>query len=602
MREIYRGSEAGDLDERRLEIENRIRNLFWTVSGDYTLQVKPDIEAFARSRYSALYDAIKQGAFARYFDLEQLGLYMMKKICCHAQEGPLMELVQLCVDEAVYPRIREDRLGIDEIRRRAFADILAQQRHLMERTLFGKVRCVLMEEFLGREGGEEQGQVRQAAEAVRGLERAEDTDEVIRMIDEIYNTFFDPTFEDSQGSLQQVLDLPTFGIAKAAWQDCLDDEEMERVLRAYLSNLGEDFLRLDIRDRPKKWQPQMDGSRQQDEKEPEVDERAAEKVQEYVELNYGQSYLTPQERKSKESRLCKGVHRGCTLHFTEGILHAPAKKNNQYRFSQLQLEKNRMYYGNNHWIVKRNIAVLADTLQKALVMRREEDTCRSTAGQLVPSRLWRLGRVREEKLFDKKLKSHNSEFVVDILLDSSGSQAGRQSQVAIQGYIISGALSRVGIPHRVMSYCSFWDHTVLHRFRDYNDGEDMDSRIFEFRASANNRDGLAIKAAYDSLLEREEDFKILIVLSDGKPHDMDVERPGTRHPQPYYGEAAVRDTGFEVRRARASGISVLGIFAGSDEDLSAEKKIYGKDFAYIRNISNFSNVVGAYLRRQLDKD
>ena len=191
---------------------------------------------------------------------------------------------------------------------------------------------------------------------------------------------------------------------------------------------------------------------------------------------------------------------------------------------------------------------------------------------------------------------------MDILLDSSGSQAGRQSQVAIQGYIISGALSRVGIPHRVMSYCSFWDHTVLHRFRDYNDGEDMDSRIFEFRASANNRDGLAIKAAYDSLLEREEDFKILIVLSDGKPHDMDVERPGTRHPQPYYGEAAVRDTGFEVRRARASGISVLGIFAGSDEDLSAEKKIYGKDFAYIRNISNFSNVVGAYLRRQLDKD
>lgn len=59
---------------------------------------------------------------------------------------------------------------------------------------------------------------------------------------------------------------------------------------------------------------------------------------------------------------------------------------------------------------------------------------------------------------------------------------------------------------------------------------------------------------------------------------------------------------FEVRRARASGISVMGIFAGSDEDLSAEKRIYGKDLAYIRNISNFSNIVGAYLRRQLDKD
>ena len=57
-----------------MEIENRIRNLFWTISGDYTLDVKPDVEAFARSREIALYDALKQGAFARYFDAEELGL------------------------------------------------------------------------------------------------------------------------------------------------------------------------------------------------------------------------------------------------------------------------------------------------------------------------------------------------------------------------------------------------------------------------------------------------------------------------------------------------------------------------------------------------
>ena len=35
------------MKERRLEIENRIRNLFWTVSGDYTLEVKPDVETFS---------------------------------------------------------------------------------------------------------------------------------------------------------------------------------------------------------------------------------------------------------------------------------------------------------------------------------------------------------------------------------------------------------------------------------------------------------------------------------------------------------------------------------------------------------------------------
>ena len=38
------------------------------------------------------------------------------------------------------------------------------------------------------------------------------------------------------------------------------------------------------------------------------------------------------------------------------------------------------------------------------------------------------------------------------------------------------------------------------------------------------------------------------------------------------------------------------------KDLAAEKKIFGKDFAYIRNISGFSPVVGRYLMKQLEKD
>ena len=56
----------------------------------------------------------------------------------------------------------------------------------------------------------------------------------------------------------------------------------------------------------------------------------------------------------------------------------------------------------------------------------------------------------------------------------------------------------------------------------------------------------------------------------------------------------------EVRKVRAEGISVLGVFAGEEQDLQAERRIFGKDFAYIRNIMNFSSVVGLYLKRQLD--
>ena len=57
-----------------------------------------------------------------------------------------------------------------------------------------------------------------------------------------------------------------------------------------------------------------------------------------------------------------------------------------------------------------------------------------------------------------------------------------------------------------------------------------------------------------------------------------------------------------MRRLRNLDVSVLGVFAGDEKDLAAEKKIFGKDFAYIRDIRNFSGVVGSYLVKQLESD
>lgn len=112
------------LEEHRLEIENRIRNLFWTVSGDYSLEFEPDVEDYARLKHTALYEAIRQGAFARHFDQEKLGLYLMKKLYLSADEGLLLELARLCIDAAVYPFLQKERFGTEEIRARAFREWL----------------------------------------------------------------------------------------------------------------------------------------------------------------------------------------------------------------------------------------------------------------------------------------------------------------------------------------------------------------------------------------------------------------------------------------------------------------------------------------------
>lgn len=133
-------------EDQRLEIENRIRNLFWTVSGDYSLEIRPDVDTFLRSKSLALYDAIKQGAFVSHFDARALALYTMKKQVKGADHGLLTDLTQLCVDAAVYPIVSRERSGVREIRQRAFRDLLETGYF---RSTLGQIRKSILCRFLG---------------------------------------------------------------------------------------------------------------------------------------------------------------------------------------------------------------------------------------------------------------------------------------------------------------------------------------------------------------------------------------------------------------------------------------------------------------------
>lgn len=73
-------TEELSIEDYKMELENRIRNLLWTVSGDYTLDVKPDVSLFLRSKEIALYDGIKQGLLPNVLTRNLLGLYLVKKI------------------------------------------------------------------------------------------------------------------------------------------------------------------------------------------------------------------------------------------------------------------------------------------------------------------------------------------------------------------------------------------------------------------------------------------------------------------------------------------------------------------------------------------
>ena len=640
------------LQDYQLELENRIRNLLWTISGDYTQQMKPDVSLFLRSKDIALYDGIKQGALAKFFDKDFLGMYLVKKIFMGADETALTFVSQLCIEEAIGDRICEQRPGIWEMQRKACEDILDQEYETMPSAAdkLGYLRVNLLRRRIDRVENtslkkknpqdDSRGEKKSAdsvknanvsngiiagntdasnkiitkitknkqkdrkykgiyhyIDMISSASEIADTMSLIRIIDTVYNEVADPDFS-KKATLEQVLAVTMEDLTEFDWHDYLSEEMYEDALESYMEQLTSNVAGMENVDVTR----ELEEERQSKQKITVLPPEALEKAHTYVELNFGKTYLSELEEKRMNQLMCRDIHSDCSLYFTEGILESPVKRNYQYEYANRLKNKNIWLYHDKHRIVKRNIALLTEMLKKSLVIKSENQEILSDRGMIVPSRLWRLGRSSDAQVFKRELKGDSSDFVVDVLIDASGSQMSRQGEVALQAYIISEALSNAELPHRVMSYCTFWDYTILHRFREYDDPRSANENIFNYVTSSNNRDGLAIRAAGYGLLNREEEKKILIILSDGRPYDVIVNRPNAKNPAPYHGKYAITDTAAQIRKLRSQGVSVLGVFAGEEKDLATEKKIFGKDFAYIRNITGFSKIVGRYLTKQLEDD
>lgn len=591
-----------DLTDEQLNAEMRMKNLMWTVSGNYKLDTKLDAGAYKRSKYIAMYDAIRQGAFDRFFDRDAFGMYILKKIYYGADEKALTSLAQLVVDEASWYKLLPERPGVREVRRQAFEYLLDSCFASLNETLPGKIQLVLIRGELTGDWAAEK-KLSDAVDLIRACRNYGGTFSLIWTLDRIYNSVIDKGFVKNHGDLWFVLDTPLEDMKEMNWRDFLGEEAAAERMEELLSQIEEKVTAFNPDEAPK--EPEGGGS--QTEKGGKrvvvVDAAAAAKMYTYIEKNYGKSYLSEAEQDYMNRRLCKGVHSDCLLYYTEGIVNAPVLVNAQYVRAKQHVANNQRAFINSHNLVNRNVELMTAALKQALFLRSQTERLTADHGTVIPNRLWRVGRTEDPgKLFYMMTKSLSNDYAIGILMDGSGSQHDRQAAVAIQAYIIADSLSNVGIPHAVSSFCTFWDYTVMQKFRGWDDPKEKDRKILEFQTSANNRDGLAIRAAGFSLASRPEANKILIVLSDGRPNDIIVNRPGSRNPQPYYGDIGVNDTAFEIRRLREAGVSVLGVFTGIESDLPAEQKIFGRDFAYIRDIRNFSKVVSRYIVRLMEQD
>lgn len=568
------------------KLGRRIQSLYLTVYGNHEEGALPDSvkrmsapwEAISES--ASLYEAALLGSTARYFDMDALARYLDRKILFGAEEEALLSMALLCLDSAVWKRISDERPGIPDMRRAAFQDILELDQRRLTHTPWGSLEAAYLSGCMEQDFAAPPNRL---VQLIHAAEKAETTSGVIDCIDRLYRNSFEKGFADFFKGFGE-LNTFTRGTDDGPVAGREDQEEEEIVLNLETSKLAEE-------------DGKKDGTAPSD---IVIDDESMARVADFIEQNYGKSFLTGKEQDRLEKLLCTGSHQDCRLHFTEGLLTGDfAEETYQMEYAAKMKADSLKLYEEHRLVTRQSILELAGIFKNALMAREERERFSSEYGTICVSKLWNLNRTGNRKLFEREFTQEDACFAVDLLIDASGSQQIRQSLVALQGYIISEALSLAKIPHRVTSFCTFGDYTVLRRFRDYDDGPEKNMRIFEYYGSANNRDGLAVRAAADGLLQRSEENKILIVLSDGMPNDIIVSRSRSDGRPSYSLAYAVRDTAGEVRALRNRGIKVMGIFVGDEDALPDERTVFGNSFAYIRSIEDFSNVAGRYLRGEL---
>lgn len=562
-----------------LDFDNRVINLMWTVCGNYEAQMEGD-EKTGISKQAALYYGITAGGRRRFIEWELVDGYVSARVRQGFHPLKLKQLVLLAINPMVTDKLMDERPGIRDIERDACCEMV----QLMEEPAAGNLEGCMEYDLLTLLGGLEPAERESSriAREIIGLRRTPTTEALLEQVDELFIRIY-------QKKHVRPFDLEAF------MQKNRDPGNMARFAEEAAKQLAQRGSARDSAEDDGK------GGKVSEAGIVLMDSEELDNMHQQVAHYCGSTYLHAHQLKKIQGHLCRGVHRDCYLHYTEGVLRSTGAGAYQKKFALKDLNRNRTAWEANQAVYLRVMKRLRDALVRTLTVEREKNPVIADSGEVDARRVWRVGRTATTRIFRRYESNDKGGFVVDLMLDASTSQKGRESLVAVQAYILAGALTEAGIPCRVTGFNCFLDFTVLKRFRDYDDSFQKTAQIFEYYCEGSNRDGLAIKGVLEQLYQREEENKILIVLSDGKPNDIHLVRKERKNPfrgeKAYSGGLAVGDTAKEIRIARTRGISVLGVFTGNEQDLKAEKLIYGKDFIYTRDIRHFADIVITYLKR-----
>lgn len=564
--------EVSELQKRRAE------NIIWNAAKTHGFS--PDFKAFDNDARADLYWNTVIGAVRRHYDYPKIEA-LFRSFQTEEDADIYETLLWLGLENAVYGREREERPVLSELRRDYAERFLAQLRVVNDLPLDDRMACAHYRRILGRETMLDAYNQKLLDELEFSPELS--TDEIVARTAELFKRWFQIRVEERRKERKKRTLL--LGIRK------------NKGAKTRYRKFGLGFA-----DHPSNI---YGGERtgQGELTEQRLSSMSAQELRTFMEAKYGKSAYSERETRELERSICTGNHAGCHVLITKGEKGSAKIQNGfeaLHREKELkQIEANRAFYRDHIAERRTSIYRLSGKIQNSILLHLQPAPVRANAGALEGGRAWRAVYLNDERVFVRDEQSNMGDLCVDILLDASTSQTSRQAIVSNQGYIIAESLNRCGIPCRVMAFCSMTGYTILRIYRDYGE-RNANDRIFEYVSNGCNRDGLGIRMAHHLIAREHCDHRILIVLSDAKPNDVvRVLRKEDGEYINYEQQTGVRDAAFEVRSARADGISVICVFTGADEDVASAKTIYGRDFARIQTLDKFADTVGLLLQSQI---
>ena len=192
--------------------------------------------------------------------------------------------------------------------------------------------------------------------------------------------------------------------------------------------------------------------------------------------------------------------------------------------------------------------------------------------------------------YNNRLPEEKMNLAVALLVDESGSMSGsdRITYARAASIVMYDFCRKLDIPVIVYGHTSYGEDVDMFAYAEFDAIDNKDAyRMMDMSARSGNRDGAALRYVAERLMTRDEETKLLILISDGQPASSG-----------YYGTEAEADLRGIKREYTNKGVTMFSAAIGEDKENI--ERIYKDGFLDITDLQllpmNLTRLISRYIK------